>query len=63
MRIFNKFPEKEKCPICRTNEQGECVLIGIDGTQEDNNMEAKVFHLKCIELIYYSKHNTIGMKW
>jgi len=50
MRVFDEFPERDKCPICGTNKKGKCVLIGIDGTQEGKNIEAKPFHLECIEL-------------
>jgi len=40
------------CPICKTSDSGEIVLIGIIGTEEDNNIEAKQFHLKCLNLRY-----------
>lgn len=60
MRTFQRFPEKSKCPICGTNEDKECVLIGIHGTQEGHNMEAQCYHLDCIELIQMDKEeNTL----
>ena len=51
MRIF-EHPNMEgfKCPICGTAEDKPVVLIGIDGTEEDGNIEARQYHLSCIEL-------------
>ena len=50
MRIFKKFPKNSKCPICGTNEEKECVLIGIQGTKKGRNIQANSYHLDCIEL-------------
>ena len=50
MRVFEKFAEGQKCPICGTDEDKECVLIGISGTQEGHNIQARCYHLECIEL-------------
>ena len=44
---FEHFPEKAKCPICGTNEDGRCVLIPIAGTSDDGICEAKPIHLAC----------------
>lgn len=51
MRIFD-HPNLTgfKCPICGTSADKPVVLIGIDGTQEDNLIEAIQVHLDCIEL-------------
>lgn len=50
MRPFKGFPTEDVCSICGTNDQGECVLAALDGTQEDNIAQAVPLHLKCIEL-------------
>lgn len=52
MRIFERFPtdSKQKCPICGTKKQAQCVLIPVDGTKDGGMMIAKCFHLECIEL-------------
>jgi len=54
MRTFKKMNKVggEVCPICKTADNGEIVLIGIIGTEEGNNIEGKQFHLKCINLVY-----------
>ncbi len=64
MRTFERFPKENKCPICNTNENKECVLISIVGTGDNpdkkfQNYEAKVFHLDCIELWYDKSGNII----
>jgi len=50
MRTFKHFPKEKKCPICGKSDDKECILAGIEGTQEGNNMEALPIHLDCIEL-------------
>ncbi len=54
MRAFKEFPEESICPICKTNNNKECVLIGIVGTEKEDDrlMHAQCFHLECIELLY-----------
>ena len=34
MRTFENFPEGTNCPLCGTNENKECCLIPIDGTED-----------------------------
>jgi len=50
-RSFDHFPEIKVCPICGTNEDKECFLIPIDGTDEDDGKicQAHPFHVNCIE--------------
>ena len=48
MRTFEHFPEESLCPLCNTNEDKECVLLPIDGTEEDNICQAKPVHCSCI---------------
>lgn len=54
MRIFKKFNDSHdaKCPVCKTAEMKEAVLVSIYGTQEGNIAEAIQVHLECIELAY-----------
>lgn len=54
MRTFKEpnLSNDWKCPICKTNDKSEVVLIGKVGTQKDNIIKAEQFHLKCIELLY-----------
>ena len=49
---FNRSIKTDVCPVCKTQDEGEVVLLGIVGTQEGNNMQAKQFHLKCLDLMY-----------
>jgi hypothetical protein len=52
MRVFDK-PNLHfgwKCPICGTSEVKPVVLVGIDGTEEDGNVQAEQYHVDCIEL-------------
>jgi len=59
MRTFKEFPQdsKDVCPICKTKDNKECVLIPIAGTGSEpgkkvQNYEALCFHLECICLFY-----------
>ena len=46
-RTFERFPPQAVCPVCRTSEDGECILVSIDGTTDDNICEATPVHLWC----------------
>jgi hypothetical protein len=46
-RIFEKFPLDVTCPICGTNDEGETVLVAIQGTQDDGICQAQPMHLVC----------------
>lgn len=39
-----------ECPICKTNDDKPVVLIGIIGTENNNIIKARQYHLSCIEL-------------
>lgn len=39
-----------KCPICGTADDKPVVLIGVQGTEDGNIIEALQYHLDCIEL-------------
>lgn len=49
--IFLHFPQTTDpvhvCPVCGTNEDAPTVLVGIDGTEDDGNIEALLTHLNC----------------
>jgi|WetSurMetagenome_2_1015567.scaffolds.fasta_scaffold129513_3 hypothetical protein len=47
-RTFDHFPAESQCPICGDGEDGACVLVGIQGTQSDGNIEAVPVHLSCL---------------
>ena len=48
MRTFKEFPSEQKCILCGTTENKECVLIPIDNTDDGNVCEAKPIHVKCL---------------
>lgn len=39
-----------KCPLCGKKEDKPVVLIPAHGTQEGNNIQARQYHLDCIDL-------------
>lgn len=54
MKIFNEFNEfGPPCPVCKTYDNKQTVLIPIYGTEEGNKCKAKQIHLECIDLLYY----------
>jgi len=56
MRIFEHFPQNNKvCPVCKTRQDAETVLVPIPGTEEGNNMQAMCVHKKCFELVIYDE--------
>ena len=61
MRIFEKPNTSNDwtCPICKTSDIKEVVLVGINGTEDGNNMRAEQIHLDCIELLYDKDHNIL----
>ena len=48
MRTFENFPKDNKCPICGTNDNRECILVGKYGTQEKNICQAIPVHADCL---------------
>ena len=52
MKTFKHFPKESKCPICKTNEDKECILVPIIGTSDGSICEGETFHLLCLEPIY-----------
>jgi hypothetical protein len=55
VRTFESFPVHDICPVCRTNNDGECVLVGIDGTGDGNIVEAIPVHLVCAVATNYNR--------
>jgi hypothetical protein len=51
MRVFD-HPNMDNfvCPICKKSDDVPVVLIGIVGTEEEGNMQAKQVHVDCLEL-------------
>jgi hypothetical protein len=60
MKTFKHFPEQAKCPICGKNDDKECVLVLVHGTQQNEIAEAKPIHLDCIELWLYKPDYVYG---
>jgi len=56
-RAFRHFPEESECPVCHTNDDGETVLVQIDGTSDGKIAEAQPVHLACA----VAKHYRIDM--
>ena len=54
-RTFTHFPEDIKCPVCKTSEDAECILLEIDGTEEENICQAQPVHLWCAVAQRYRK--------
>lgn len=51
MRTF-PLPNKigPPCPICKEHSDKPVVLIPISGTEDGNIMEARQYHLECLDL-------------
>ncbi len=51
MRVF-EHPNLSNfvCPLCSTSRDEPVVLVGVEGTQEGNIMEAHQYHLDCLDL-------------
>ena len=62
MRIFD-HPNLTNftCPLCNTNEDYPVTLIGIEGSEDGNIVEAVQVHIKCLKLLYYKEDSIIAM--
>lgn len=58
----NLHNKEWRCPICKTREDKEVVLIGILGTESGNNIQAEQFHLDCVNLTYDKNPSMIYQK-
>lgn len=63
---FKHFPTISECPLCLTNEDKECCLIPIDGTDNDGICKAQPMHVECVQKInlfrYNKDHNLLYRK-
>lgn len=50
MKIFKEFNQSTECKICKTNKNGEAVLIPKYETAKDGNVECEQVHLECLDL-------------
>lgn len=39
------------CPVCNTNSDFPVVLVGIPGTEDGGNMQARQVHYECYKLV------------
>ena len=62
-RSFDHFPEDSVCPICRTSDDGECVLVQIDGTGDGKIAEAAPMHMSCARCICRVRWRAISTRW
>ena len=53
-RIFEDCEFDKECPICKTKKKGDGILIGIDGTEKGNNIQADLVHTDCLNLRIYN---------
>jgi len=58
-RAFPHFPDDSVCPVCKTSDDGECVLIPIVGTQDGSIFQAKPMHLACAIPQWYDEVNEV----
>ncbi len=65
MRIFKDCEFEKECPICKKTTKGDAVLIGVNGTQSGGNIQAELFHIDCIELVYFQRdgEHLIAQRW
>lgn len=56
LRTFEAFPSTNKCVVCGTNENGDTVLVQVDGTKDGNIAEAVPVHLACAVATNYNKN-------
>ena len=49
MRTFKNFnPKGEPCPVCKTKDNKETILLAIDGTNDGQVERAMQMHADCI---------------
>ena len=47
LKAFESFPEEAVCPICKTNDDGQTLLLAIDGTGDGRIAAVKASHVAC----------------
>ena len=55
MRLFPHPNSPWTCPVCGKDTDEAVVLIGIQGTEEGNNMEAVQVHFDCLRTLRWYK--------
>jgi len=59
-RFFDHMNELgDPCPICKTKEQGQIILVAILGTEKGGNVQAQQVHRRCAELVSYDLMSAI----
>jgi len=63
VKLFDHFPAKAKCPVCKTNDDKPCFLMPIYGTERDGNCEAAPTHADCIRerIDQFRYHRELGV--
>jgi hypothetical protein len=64
MRIFQhaNLSGEDTCLVCEKADDKPVVLIGVIGTEDGHNMQARQVHVDCIELYYYPEQKIIAQK-
>ena len=63
LRTFKHFPKDTICKICGKNDDKECVLVPVNGTDDGNICEAILVHTDCLAQIrYYKKINVFYIR-
>ena len=56
IKLFECFPSKDTCPVCRTNDEKPCILVAMDGTFEDGLVQMMPVHLSCAVVTNINKN-------
>ena len=43
----------EECPVCGKKTVGDAVLVSLAGGEDGGVVRAKLFHLDCVNLVFY----------
>lgn len=65
MKIFEhpNFSNKEVCLVCKKADDKPVTLIGIIGTEDEGNIQAKQVHIDCLELYVILERKIIAMRY
>lgn len=61
MRTFEHFNKNDICPICKSNVDKPCTLIPIDGTVDDDLVEAQPVHVDCLNQDGWHMNQHVGI--
>lgn len=64
MKVFKhaNLSGEDTCLVCKKAEDKPVILVGVVGTEEGNNMQARQVHVDCIDLLYYPEANIIAQR-